>query len=176
MARWCCLLLCCLGLLAAGDGPVDSDYQTLPMLGIEMSPITPRIRYQNRMFDRDAVQVLEIVPGTGAEAAGTLVPGDVIVAIDDEPIESMADLRRSVWARDPGTGVVLDVRRRGAVVTVSAVLGPWLEHIPLDPVDAEDEADYNAWSRAQALDALRRFRPGEYEAWLAARTPTVQVP
>ncbi len=176
MVHWCCLLLCCLGSLAAGDGPVDSDYQTLPMLGIVMTPLTPISRYQNRLFDQDAVRIHAILPGSGAEAAGTLRPGDVILAIDGEPVEGMVDLRRIIWDRDPGAVVVLDLSRRGEAVPATAILGPWPEHIPVEAIDAADEADYNAWSRAQALDALRRFRPAAYEAWLAARTPTVWVP
>lgn len=55
--------------------------------------------------------VSQVQPGSAAEEAG-IMPGDVVVAIDGQPISTFEDLRRYVSPR-PEVEVVLTVRRDG---------------------------------------------------------------
>lgn len=56
-------------------------------------------------------------------AAHHLRPGDVIRAVDGDPVRSMAELRSRLYVLHPGTRVHLDVVRRGASRVVNVVLG-----------------------------------------------------
>ncbi len=61
-------------------------------------------------------------PGTPAEKAG-LMPGDLIAAIDDQPIQSGLDLRMVLKKTRPKQTVLLAVRRGGKDLSLEAVLG-----------------------------------------------------
>lgn len=63
--------------------------------------------------------VSQIQPGSAAEEAGVL-PGDVVIAIDEEPIATFEDLRRYVSPR-PEVEVVLTVRRDGRSIDIPIV-------------------------------------------------------
>jgi S1-C subfamily serine protease len=58
------------------------------------------------------IEVSEIAPGSPAEHAG-LEPGDLIVALDEEPLrfETPLEVARFLSSRQPGTTLVLAVRR-----------------------------------------------------------------
>lgn len=58
--------------------------------------------------------VSQVQPGSAAEEAG-IMPGDVVVAIDEQPISTFEDLRRYVSPR-PEVEVVLTVRRDGSLL------------------------------------------------------------
>ena len=62
-----------------------------------------------------------VVPGAPGEKAG-IQPGDVIVAVDGRPVESAADLRRTLGGMKPGSAVNLQVNRRGKSMDVKVVL------------------------------------------------------
>lgn len=62
-----------------------------------------------------------VVPGAPGDKAG-IQPGDVIVSVDARPVESAADLRRTLGAQKPGTAVKLQINRRGKVMDVRVVL------------------------------------------------------
>jgi uncharacterized iron-regulated protein len=54
----------------------------------------------------------------GAAAAGGLEEGDVLVSIDDEPIETIADVRLALWDQKPDERVRVVVRRKKIFKTV----------------------------------------------------------
>jgi S1-C subfamily serine protease len=66
--------------------------------------------------------VEEVVAGSAAAAAGIEV-GDVIVAVDGEPVSTTAALRVAVISRRPGAPVEIDLLRDGEPQTVTAELG-----------------------------------------------------
>ncbi len=80
----------------------------------------------------DGVAILEVPPGSSAEAAGlegsriarsgALIPGDVIVAVDDERVDSVATLRLRLDEYAIGDIVTLTVVRNGRELTVPVVL------------------------------------------------------
>ena len=63
-----------------------------------------------------------IVPDGPADQAG-LEPGDVIVAIDGEPVEGSSELIVAIRSRSPGDVVRLTVRRDGTERTYEVTLG-----------------------------------------------------
>ncbi len=84
----------------------------------------------------DGVPVLRVVSGSPAAAAGIL-PGDVLLGADGQPVKRTADLLDTVSAKKPGDKVLLQVR--GAAVGsaprgVELTLGTSAREIPLfDP-------------------------------------------
>lgn len=67
------------------------------------------------------VLVSSVAPGGPAALAG-LRPGDVLSAIDNQAVTSMAALTHLVQALRPGSSVVLSVQRAGARLSLSASL------------------------------------------------------
>jgi regulator of sigma E protease len=63
--------------------------------------------------------VSQVQPGSAAEEAG-LLPGDVVVAIDGEPITTFEELRRYVSPR-PGVNVVVTIRRNQKTLDIPLV-------------------------------------------------------
>jgi hypothetical protein len=72
-------------------------------------------------FEGPGVKVEKIMPGTPAEAAG-LRPGDLIVAIDDEPVESVRAYSDLLKSRQPGDTITIRLVRDGAELTLEATL------------------------------------------------------
>lgn len=90
-------------------------------LGIAGQPI--RLPANQRPGGRDAaLLVAAVTPDSPAEAAGLLV-GDIILALDAQPIESSEDLFDLLWGNRIGSEVRLDVLRGGAPTQVSITVG-----------------------------------------------------
>jgi S1-C subfamily serine protease len=73
-------------------------------------------------FEGDGVWVQQVMPGSGAETAG-IRAGDVIVALDGEPVSDLRAYSALLKARAPGDEVEVSVRREGGELRVRAVLG-----------------------------------------------------
>jgi S1-C subfamily serine protease len=72
--------------------------------------------------DEDAgVVVVTVDPST--PAAEVLRPGDVIIALADQPVASMSDLANAVGMLNPGQAVVLTVDRGGDDITIDVTVG-----------------------------------------------------
>ncbi|WP_429925509.1 Do family serine endopeptidase (plasmid) [Agrobacterium vitis] len=79
-------------------------------LGIVVQDLTPNLA---QGLDVDAARgalISQVIDGSTAATAG-LTAGDVIVAIDDDPVETAASLRNLVGSDLPGKSVRLTVRR-----------------------------------------------------------------
>lgn len=75
-----------------------------------------------RIADGDGgVLVERVFDGTGAADAG-VEAGDVIVAIDDEPVASRAALQKTIRVRHPGDEVLVGVKRGDKLLRLRAVL------------------------------------------------------
>jgi S1-C subfamily serine protease len=74
---------------------------------------------------RGGARVEQVVDGSPADEAG-VVPSDVVVAVEEEPVASMSALVIALRERDPGDEVALEVLRDGdrRQVTVSLVERP----------------------------------------------------
>ena len=99
-----------------------------PSLGVSLAPdqLTERLQL-------DGVLIMRVDPGGPAARAGlqptrrdvwgNISLGDVIVAIDDEELESTADLFAVLDGREPGDEVTLTVVRDGQPTSVPLTLG-----------------------------------------------------
>jgi serine protease Do len=69
-----------------GDLPQAGKPEPLPWLGVvQLSGLSKDVAEQYGLKDRPAVEVGDVIAGTPAQRAG-LKPGDVIIAIDDQPV------------------------------------------------------------------------------------------
>ncbi|HEX2221726.1 MAG TPA: trypsin-like peptidase domain-containing protein [Candidatus Limnocylindria bacterium] len=91
-------------------------------LGVQLGPITPEIAQQLQLDDSTGALVLDVVPGAPADEAG-LIPGDVIVALDGEAVETVEAFLAAMRRHSPGDTVALTVSRQGESIEVQAQLG-----------------------------------------------------
>lgn len=90
-------------------------------LGVAGMDVDPDIaRLYALPVDAGAV-VAEVRPGSPADEAG-LQQGDIVVAIDDTPVRTMADLAGHIQQRRPGDRVTLTVVRAGDHLDIEVVL------------------------------------------------------
>ena len=108
-------------------------------LGIRGLTLTPElVRVLDLPTDLRGVLVVEIVQGSPADKAGLrggykpiqvggttiLAGGDVIVAVDGEPVPNMRALQRYIALQEPGREMALTVYRDGQEVEIRVVLEP----------------------------------------------------
>jgi Do/DeqQ family serine protease len=92
-------------------------------IGLAIQDVTPGLAQAlNLNVDRGAL-VTQIEPGSSSERAG-IEAGDVIVAIDDDAIDSSADLRNEVGLVRAGDDVAVTFVRDGDRRTVRAAVAP----------------------------------------------------
>lgn len=107
-------------------------------LGIQGMTLTSQIAQAMDLSSRqEGVLVVEVTPDSPAEKVGLLgsfrtveidgqqikVGGDVIVAIDGQPVSQMQELRAFVLEAEPGQQVTLTVLRNGEEMTIEVTLG-----------------------------------------------------
>jgi serine protease Do len=92
-----------------------------PYLGISMQPLTPSMR---PALGADAPEkgalVAEIQKGSPAEHAG-VQPGDLIVALDDKPVQDSREVQQAVLQHKVGENVNLTLWRDGQTVRLSVL-------------------------------------------------------
>ena len=81
--------------------------------------------------------VVSAVAEDGPAAAAGMLPGDVIVAFNGEPLDNTRDLQSRVVATRPGTTVPVDVVRNGETVTLDVTV----EQLDLDVEARGPEAE-----------------------------------
>ncbi len=111
-------------------------------LGVSVQDLTPELAQAlNITTARKGAIITDVQADTPAAKAG-LKTDDVILRIDNEPIESSRGLTRTVGFRQPGETVKLDIFRNGKAQQLSVKLGerPDLEGIrqPPEPEREED--------------------------------------
>ncbi len=108
--------------VVSGDQLIEQGFVRYPLLGITGTDITAEIAEAFDLDNRRGAVVDSVQPGSGADEGG-LRSGDVIVAVDGNPLASMSDLVAEVRRRAPGDTVVFDVLREGEPLRIEAVLG-----------------------------------------------------
>ena len=108
--------------VVSGDQLIEQGFVRYPLLGITGTDITAEIAEAFDLDNRRGAVVDSVQPGSGADEGG-LRSGDVIVAVDGNPLASMSDLVAEVRRRAPGDTVVFDVLRDGEPLRIEAVLG-----------------------------------------------------
>ncbi|MBX9810438.1 MAG: trypsin-like peptidase domain-containing protein [Burkholderiales bacterium] len=103
-----------------------------PALGIEVDEALNRAITQQ--LGVEGVLVLRVAPGSAAQAAGlkgarlgadgSFVPGDIITAVNDKPVESVAKLFARLDDFQVGDAVRLSVLRESRKIEISVTLQP----------------------------------------------------
>jgi len=91
-------------------------------LGVSTTPLTPELRAHFGVPEDAGVMISTIVNDSAAFSAGLQV-GDIITAVEGEPVESPMDLLHTIRGQEEGDNVTLEIYRDGKVEDVSAVLG-----------------------------------------------------
>ncbi|HET6380354.1 MAG TPA: trypsin-like peptidase domain-containing protein [candidate division Zixibacteria bacterium] len=99
------------------DGTAEHAY-----LGIQPATVTQRMAQQFDLGVERGVVVLAVGAGTPAETAG-IRPGDVITALDGQPLETAEELLAVLRGYAPGDEVTLTVVRRGDEMEITVRLG-----------------------------------------------------
>ena len=90
-------------------------------LGVQLSELTPELRTHFGVPEDAGVMVGKLVDGSPAFRAGLEV-GDIVTAVDGEPVASSSALARAIRDHEDGDTVVLEVWRDGRVQKISATL------------------------------------------------------
>lgn len=127
------------------------------LLGVTINSITPEVAELYELESSAGAIVVEVAPGSAADAAGIEVE-DIIVSIDGELVADSGALRNAIGLLRPGAEVAVGLIRDGRALTVTAVLGalsppsataaiepqasdgddPVLEGVELTPYEADD--------------------------------------
>ncbi len=101
------------------DEPEMADY----LVGVEQKKLPPRA-LMGVMIGSSAkgVKVEGVTPGSGADQAG-LRKGDILLAIDGQPVSSLAGIRVRLLDRHPGDRISVRFERDGKVEEKTLVLG-----------------------------------------------------
>ena len=110
---------------------IESGTVRRARLGVEFTPATETL-IRSLDLPRGAAQVARVVEGSAADRAG-IEPGDVIVAINDNPLTNHLQLSQQIASMRPGQQVQITVNRQGDERTLNVTLG----EAEQDPTTAE---------------------------------------
>ncbi len=102
---------------------IEKGYYSYPWIGATLMTLHPNFAEALQLKVSTGAMIVELIPGGPADKAGLrggktraqvgntiiIVGGDIIVAIDGQPVESTEDFMRSLRRYRPGDKVVLDV-------------------------------------------------------------------
>lgn len=106
----------------AAEELIDKGRVDTPFLGVLGQTVNPALVEEENLPVEQGAFVVEITKETEAEKAGIL-PGDVIVAVDDDRVRSMDDLILAVRRRSVGAEVTLTLWRDGRKTTLDMTIG-----------------------------------------------------
>jgi Do/DeqQ family serine protease len=140
-------------------------------IGIGIQDVTPGLAQALELTTDRGALVTQVEPGSPAEQAG-IEPGDVVVAIDEQPIDSSADLRNTVGLVRAGSPISITVIRDGERRTVRTTIAPDVESAAA-AARAADPASVSLLAGATIMD-LPRDHPayGRIKGvWVSAVAP-----
>ena len=91
-------------------------------IGVQIQPVTPDIADSLGLKKAEGALVAEPQKDSPAVKAG-IEAGDVITAVDGQPVKDARDLAKKIGALAPKTSVKLDVLHKGAEKSVTLTLG-----------------------------------------------------
>ena len=99
----------------------DKGSVTRSYIGVQVQPVTADIANSLGMKNASGALVAEAQPDTPAAKAG-VQSGDVITAVNGNPIKDSRTLAREISAMAPGSSAKLDILRNGETRTVNVTL------------------------------------------------------
>lgn len=108
---------------------IEYGHVRRPQLGVVISPVSEA---QAELYGLDRIAgayISEVVPGGPADRAG-LQPEDVIVSLEDEPIDDSSELISRLARETPGDEVEMGVVRDGRRIEVEVELGEFEVETP----------------------------------------------
>jgi predicted metalloprotease with PDZ domain len=112
-------------LLLAGSAVYGANAATQDRcgwIGAQVSPITAPFAASLKMANPYGAIFSRPEPGGPAAGAG-IQEGDVVTAIDGQPIEQARDFANMISMMAPGTTVYLDALRNGEAIQFKVILG-----------------------------------------------------
>lgn len=90
-------------------------------LGVQLLDLTPELRTHFGVPESAGVMISSVSEESPAAKAG-IKTGDIITAVDGEPVRRSFDLARRIRAHEEGDAIDLETWRDGKVMTLGAVL------------------------------------------------------
>ncbi|MDB5542718.1 MAG: HtrA protease/chaperone protein [Devosia sp.] len=125
---------------------IQNGSVTRGFLGVGIQDVTNDIADSVGLKDAAGALVTEPSEGSPAAKAG-VKSGDVITAVDGQPVTNALDLSRTIAGKNPGTAVELSIWRDGAEQKISVTLGK------LDEASAPTEEQQQAPAEEPAAPA-----------------------
>jgi len=116
----------------------DKGVVTRGWLGVQVQPVSAGIAESLGLKKAAGALVDEAKPDTPAAKAG-IQPGDVITAVNGNPIKDSRELAREISGMGPGSSAKLDILRKGEQKTIDVTLATM-------PSDHQKQANANAGS------------------------------
>ncbi len=117
---------------------IDNGYVLKPYIGVTVSPLSEESA--NITGIKAGAMVQEVVEGSPAEEAGIAVY-DVIVQVDDKPIQDSNALVQVISKTDPGDVLTFHIYRQGKEVLLQVVVGSKTESALKNEEAAAEEAE-----------------------------------
>ncbi|MBV9619747.1 MAG: DegQ family serine endoprotease [Gammaproteobacteria bacterium] len=102
-------------------------------LGVSMYTVTPDIARSLGLSSPQGALVSQVVEGSPAEKAG-IRTGDVITAVNGQPVKSNSELRNSIGLRRVGDKVEIGLMRDGKPLKLTAVIADTSSEVSGGPV------------------------------------------
>jgi len=118
------------------DDIVRYGYVKRGLLGISIAEVDASVARGSGLLKPKGVLVQDVRKGFPAESAG-LLQGDIILAVDDEEVNSPNDLQIKIAKNSPGTNVNLRIWRDGTEIQINVTLA----EAPRSNSDSEPLAD-----------------------------------
>lgn len=91
-------------------------------LGMQAVPLAENLQQQHGLTNQSGIMVVSVDPSSAADQAGMLL-GDVMVAVDDTPLESLQQIQALLGPQSVGQTLHLKLLRGGQLQTVTVTVG-----------------------------------------------------
>ena len=100
---------------------IEQGFVEHAQLGVSGQDVDPQVAELYDLTTREGAVVVEVLPGSAADEAG-LQRGDIITAVDGDPVGSVVELAGRVRTHRPGDEIELTVVRDGREQRLTATL------------------------------------------------------
>ena len=91
-------------------------------LGMQAIPLPENVQQQHGLSQQVGIMVVSVEPGSAAEQAGMLL-GDMMVAFNDQPLESLRQVQTFLGPQSVGQPLEIKLLRGGVLQTVTPTVG-----------------------------------------------------